>query len=219
MASVPQSAGTTVPPPATQIGNDPAANYQALRNQREVLGNQRQNLEQRRDEMRQEWEQMSSSNPAKDGLGKRIQGVDARLVDLEGQLAKSDAAVAQAAGVPGAITQEPPPPPRTDPDPELIVGLTFVVAMVFAVPMSIAYARRVWRRSAKTEVTLPPQMIERMESMERGMEAVALEVERIGESQRFLTQTMTERLDARALGAGAAQPIPVKAGERVEQRR
>jgi hypothetical protein len=81
--------------------------------------------------------------------------------------------------------------------------------------MSIAFARRIWRRSAKAEVTLPPQMAQRMESIEQGVEAIALEVERIGESQRFLTQAMAERVEMRALGEGHGERKP----ERAEVRR
>jgi hypothetical protein len=54
--------------------------------------------------------------------------------------------------------------------------------------------------------------------MEQAMEATAVEVERIGEGQRFLTRLFTEGEGARPLGAGAAQPIErksVKAPERL----
>jgi hypothetical protein len=204
------------PPPPVQLGGDPAAVYRALRDQREVLGDQRNSIENQREELQQQHQRMSSGDPGRDGVARRIQALDARLQDLDAQIAKSDAQVAQAAGIPGA-TIEPPEPPRSEnPDPDLIVGLSFVVALVFAIPLSIAFARRVWRRSAKTEVTLPPQLNDRMESLERGMDAIALEVERIGEGQRFVTQALTER---GALGAGAARPVAVHAGERVEQRR
>ena len=62
-------------------------------------------------------------------------------------------------------------------------------------------------------------MADRMASPERGLDAVALEIERIGEGQRFLTQALAERGDGvKALGAGAAQPIPVDARTRAEAR-
>ena len=90
---------------------------------------------------------------------------------------------------------------------------------IVLLPMSIAFARRIWRRSAKATVVLPPEMADRMASLERGLDAVALEIERIGEGQRFLTQALAERADGvKALGAGAAQPIPVSERARVEER-
>jgi hypothetical protein len=54
--------------------------------------------------------------------------------------------------------------------------------------------------------------------MEHAVEATAVEVERIGEGQRFLTRLFTEGEGARAIGAGAAQPIerkPLGAPDRV----
>jgi hypothetical protein len=217
MHSPPPQAATLPAPIPGQLTGDPAAIYRALRDQRDVLGEQRSNVEDRRQNMQQEFEQLSQLNPAREGLTKRIQALDARLLELDQQIAKSDAAVATAAAVPGA-TAEPPRPPRQGPPEEAFV-LGGIFMFIVLLPMSIAFARRIWRRSAKTEVTLPPQLVERMDSLERGVEAIALEVERIGEGQRFVTQALTERLDVRALGAGAAQPIAVKQGERLEQRR
>ena len=44
------------------------------------------------------------------------------------------------------------------------------------------------------------------------MDSIAIEVERIGEGQRFVTRVMSG--NGRALGAGAAQPIEVAAREK-----
>ena len=41
--------------------------------------------------------------------------------------------------------REPPQRARPDVDPEMVVGMSFALLMVIALPMSIAYARRVWR--------------------------------------------------------------------------
>jgi hypothetical protein len=46
--------------------------------------------------------------------------------------------------------------------------------------------------------------------MEQALEATAVEVERIGEGQRFLTRLFTEAEAARSISAGAAQPIERK---------
>jgi hypothetical protein len=64
-------------------------------------------------------------------------------------------------------------------------------------------------------------MVERMESLERGVEAIALEVERIGEGQRFVTQALSERREARPLYAGEVEPVGVSVpkGERADVRR
>ncbi|PHX96759.1 MAG: hypothetical protein CK531_07115 [Gemmatimonadetes bacterium] len=71
-------------------------------------------------------------------------------------------------------------------------------------PMSIAFSRRISRRSAKVEVVLPPEMSERMAQLERGVESIAIEVERTSEGQRFVTQVLVARSVARE---GQADPV------------
>ena len=40
---------------------------------------------------------------------------------------------------------------------------------------------------------LPPEQIDRLSQLEQSVDAVAIEVERIGESQRFMTKVLTEQ--------------------------
>jgi hypothetical protein len=85
-------------------------------------------------------------------------------------------------------------------------------------PISIAFARRIWRRSAAVVTSLPREIAERLQRMEQSVEATAIEVERIGEGQRFLTRLFTEGEGARALGGGSAQPVerqPLNARDRL----
>jgi hypothetical protein len=49
------------------------------------------------------------------------------------------------------------------------------------------------------------------------VEATAVEVERIGEGQRFLTRLFTEGEGARAIGEGAAQPLERKQTKSAER--
>lgn len=185
--------------------------YQALRAQRNVLGDQMDEVQGIRRQLVNQLQEQGQTAATKAGLEKRIANVDERITDLDQQIAASDRAVAEAASRPGAAVQ-PPRPPQTEPDPDLMVGLSFTLLLVVAIPITIAFARRIWRRSARAEVRLPPEMADRMANLERGVEAVALEVERIGEGQRFLTQAMVERGEVRAVRAG--DPVP-----RSEQRR
>ena len=77
---------------------------------------------------------------------------------------------------------------------------------------------RIWRRSTAVVTSFPRELAERLSRMEQAVEATAEEVERIGEGQRFLTRLFTEGEGARAIGAGAAQPLerkPVKSPERL----
>jgi hypothetical protein len=176
--------------------------YRALRSQRDVLIEQRRSVERTRDNLIQELR--NTGGPGGDAVRasveKRLVNVDARLAELDKQIAASEQNIATQAAVPGAA-YTPPPPPRRGPPEEAFVLAGFL-GFITLLPLTIAFARRIWRRSARAEVTLPPEMRDRMESLERGVEAIALEVERIGEGQRFVTQALSQREKVPAIGAG-----------------
>jgi hypothetical protein len=62
-----------------------------------------------------------------------------------------------------------------------------------------------WLRRPRAQMTLPPDLVERLDRIERAVDVTALEVERIGEGQRFLTRALGDRALAepqRAEGSG-----------------
>jgi hypothetical protein len=66
--------------------------------------------------------------------------------------------------------------------------------LLMMLPLAIAVARLAWRRGSR--VGRPPASVQegdRLARLEQAVEAVAIEVERIGESQRFQTRLMSER--------------------------
>jgi hypothetical protein len=127
-------------------------------------------------------------------------------------IAESDIAVARAAAVPGAVVPDPPEPPRRGPPEEFWVFL-MVLSFIFAVPMSIAFARRIWRRGAAAVSAIPSEIYDRFNRIDQAIDSVAVEVERIGEAQRFLTRTIAEQ--QKSVGPGAAEPV--RQGEREGQ--
>jgi hypothetical protein len=74
-------------------------------------------------------------------------------------------------------------------------GEVLVVAIVFGTIGTIAYPfiRALTRDPAEkgNAVLAPRDIAERLDRMERGIEAIAEEVERISENQRFVTQLMS----------------------------
>jgi hypothetical protein len=128
---------------------------------------------------------------------------------------------------------------RRGPDPDLIVGLAFAFIFAVMMPISIAIARRIWRgvrpvAAARTEDALTP----RFDRLEQAVDAIAIEVERVSEGQRFVTKVLTERPgtirqqtapesnesaglpDAKpflALGAGPIEPIRMAERQAVRQ--
>jgi hypothetical protein len=75
-----------------------------------------------------------------------------------------------------------------------IVGmLTFGTAAVLILrPLMRAFANRFERRGMPP-TALPPEVTAHMERLEQAVEAVAIEVERISEGQRYTTKLLSER--------------------------
>ena len=77
--------------------------------------------------------------------------------------------------------------------PEIVVPLgAFATAIICAIgiPLSRAYSRRMDAESKNPR--LPVEVTSRLERMEQTLEAVAIEVERISEGQRFTTKLLSE---------------------------
>ena len=79
----------------------------------------------------------------------------------------------------------------------------FIVAGIVAVGLPIARAlgRRIDRDA--TAPRLPTEVLARLERMETAIDAIAVEVERIAEGQRFTTKLLSERTGT-ALPAAAS---------------
>jgi hypothetical protein len=190
---------------------DPVAILRGARAQRDELRNQLENLEEKRRELAQEWRQ-AAEGTYRQGIERRIAEIDQRISEVDKQLAAADLQVAKAAAIPGAVVPDPPDPP-TPPDWDRTIGITGSVFTFFVLfPLTIAYARRLWRRGALTVAELPKVLAERLTRLDQAVDAIAIEVERISEGQRFLTKVMAEGA-GRALGAGPAQPVEVNARE------
>ncbi|MCR4341587.1 MAG: hypothetical protein NUW01_17060, partial [Gemmatimonadaceae bacterium] len=76
--------------------------------------------------------------------------------------------------------------------------MVILFGLFVAFPIVLAVARRMWRR------TPPPRPVSvesagRLERIEQAVEAMAIEIERVSEGQRFVTKLMTEAKAAPAL--------------------
>jgi hypothetical protein len=78
-------------------------------------------------------------------------------------------------------------------EPGILVPLGFfamVATIAVGAPLARALARRM-EREGKTK--LSPEVTSRLERIEQAVDAIAIEVERISEGQRFTTKLLTER--------------------------
>jgi len=182
--------------------SSPSAVFQAFRAQRRELGRQLEELQNTRANLASEIGE-TPEGADKKGLEQRITGVDERIIALDKQIAEADAQVARAAAIPGAAVDPPEPRREGPPEEAFVLGGMFIFFVLL--PISIAYARRIWRRSAKVITTFPKELSDRLMRVEQAVEATAIEVERIGEGQRFMTKIFTESGGPQALSAGRAQ--------------
>ena len=191
----PSAPGTPAPVQVFVDGKpvtNPEAVYQGMRHQRDELNNQMDRLKDERRDITNRLngeEQISSADKA--GLEKRLTTLDGRIEALDKQLAQADAQVASAAAMPGAIVERPPEPRHGPPEEAFVLGGIFLFVAIF--PISIAFARRIWRRSANAVAALPQEIIERFTQIDQAVESIAVEVERIGEGQRFITRVLSEQ--------------------------
>jgi hypothetical protein len=243
-----QTPGTPVasPPPAQGI-----ANIANLRSQLGELNIQARALRATQEGLTGQLERMRLDNPARPGVQQQSADVGTQLARVEGQIAEAQARIAQAQNVSvDRITESgalvPPPMPRNvrrGPDPDMVVGMSFALAMCIALPLSIAYARRLWR--GKPQPSAPSSdrlddVVQRLSRLELGIDSVAIEIERISEGQRFVTKVFADRPaqqaqsaapdvgrhagigdgqpPLRALGAGPVEPIRVNDAEAVKER-
>ena len=79
-----------------------------------------------------------------------------------------------------------------------IAGMGMVVVLSIGVPLVVALIRK-WERESKSRpVQHDPMSAERLERIEHAVDAIAVEVERLGEGQRFVSKLMSERQPERA---------------------
>jgi len=156
----------------------------------------------------------------KAGLESRVGVIDARITRLEGEIDQVNEQLASTSATRAVAMMNPPreagPTFRGNihPEPVLIAFILFVMG-----PISLSISRLVWKRSSRREQpAITSDSSHRLERIEQAMDAIAIEVERVSEGQRFVTRLLSER-GTGALGAGqqSAEPVrvPLSDAERV----
>jgi hypothetical protein len=94
--------------------------------------------------------------------------------------------------------------------PQSVIVLTglvlfFITLMVIGWPIARAMGRRIDRRSAGAPAM--PDSEARLARIENAVEAIAVEVERVSENQRFATRLLSERAEADGMSARAREAV------------
>jgi len=95
-----------------------------------------------------------------------------------------------------------------------IVLFTMIPVIVIGAPIARAIARRIERGTSGAVNQVSTGVDARLERMEQAIDAIAIEVERIAEGQRFTSKLLAGRAEG---GASAeSSPLP-RANQRVNQ--
>jgi hypothetical protein len=98
-------------------------------------------------------------------------------------------------------------PPANEIIPPQVVDISLAFFLMLAViiiglPLARAFARRMDRKSAAPQ--MPTEVSAQLSQLNQAVDAIALEVERISEGQRFTTRLLSEQRDARQTLPSAA---------------
>lgn len=194
----------------------------AVQARRDELREQVQQLEGKREELNQQIREDRHQGMDITGLEARVKQIDARISAVDQQVAMADAEVAKQAAVPGAVVEQSEPMVMQNGPPDAVWVLSAIFIITVLMPISIALARRLWKRGGPSAPALPSDVGDRLRAIESAVESVAVEVERIGEGQRFMSRVLTDRpgaADARAIGEGAAQAVEIPQRQKVAESR
>jgi len=222
-ASAPPAPGEPVAAAGPPFPSVPISQQQAefLRAKRTALSNQLESVQDRRDDVAEQLRQPETSASERPGLENRLRVLDERLVQIEKEMAANSA---QLANAPARRSSEGTTAAVGGRDlswrgfsPNLVTVFSFALLMPFAVQIARRWFAPNSARFDRQQSAEAAALRDRMDKMEGAVEAVAIEVERIGESQRFLTQAMTEPL-SRARSAMAAAPVEALNGGNLRER-
>jgi hypothetical protein len=166
----------------------------------------------------------SQGTPMQRDLEARIQALDTRTARIDQELNQIDDAISTSLA--NGVTQDrsprqamptmpamptlpgipgmPPMLPGRDTK-GAVANAMFLEGLAF-VAIFVVLWLSMRRRGPAAAMRLPPEESARLEQLQRNVDVIALEVERISEGQRYVTKLLSEKQPA--LGAGAAQDIP-----------
>lgn len=195
----------TIPTPRT------AADIDALRARREELSNQLQSVDGRRSKL---INQLKNTNDpvVTEGLRGRLALLDARQLQLESDIQTTGQQLTSASA--GSIATTSSEPVLAGLGAGQVLALLIVFTVCVLGPLAIGFSRSLFKRASRPAA--PPmvfnEMAQRLERVEGAVDAIALEIERISEGQRFVTKLLSENKSAPMLGAGQRSAEPVRTG-------
>ena len=190
----PQSApavGATATPQELQAGiRDIAQQLKGLTRERELL----------REQLR------AATGAEREVVRDRLVTVDRQLAQTQADLSRSVEEITKVAvnrAVRSSVVVQPSSFGRAmNIDPDAVTAVFVMASVGLIVPISVGLARRLWRRPAAPVAPREAELVSsaRLDRLEQSVDAIAIEIERISEGQRFVTRLLSER-------AGASRPV------------
>jgi hypothetical protein len=192
----------TLPIPGTR------SELRELRLQRDELSGQLSSVSDRRSELAREIRNTSDAR-TRTGLEDRLRVLDQRILQLESDLATTGRQLSAAPAALVAATEPASQPGGGDDFEEGILAGGFSVFLFMS--MAFFLARRRWkRRAVERPSRLGTDSDQRLARLEHGVDAIAIEIERVSEGQRFVTKLLSESQSPLGAAQRIPQPAPVR---------
>jgi len=176
-----------------------------LRAQRSELSTQLLSAQKRRNDLSRSLDGKTGTDRA--GVEQHIAQLDERILQIERDMATTGRTLASAQLV-GTTARVGMPRGFGPLDGGQVTAVSVVFTLFVLFPLALSAARLMWRRATIREATRAAAGDSaRLVRLEQAVEAVAIEVERIAEGQRFVTKLMAERHEPIAIGGAVPEPL------------
>lgn len=200
---------TTVGPdgkPVTLTIPSTRAEVRELRAQREELSNQLISATERRRRIAEEIQNTSTRDVAtRTGLEERMRLLDQRILQLETDITTTGRQLSSAPAQLMAMAEARESGGDGFEEGMMIGGFSTIVMA----SLLILFLRRRWRRPTTRADDIGSDAIQRLQRLEHGLDAIAIEIERVTEGQRFVTKLLSEPTSP--LGASSRRGQPAHA--------
>ncbi|HWL39494.1 MAG TPA: hypothetical protein VNO75_04585 [Gemmatimonadaceae bacterium] len=167
-----------------------AQDIAAIRERRSELSNQLTSAADRRSEIAEELK--LAEGPVRTGLEQRLEVLDKRIIQLESDIAETGQQLTSAPA--GLIAASQSPLAELGIEPHLVERVSIMFTLFVMAPIAVSIAWAIFRRAMKPAArsVKDSEGGERLERLENAVDAIAVEIERISEGQRFVTRLLTE---------------------------
>ncbi len=199
----PGSEVITIPAPRT------ARDIDALKARRDELSNQLQSVDSRRSKLINQLKQTSDPTAIK-GLESRLSLLDARQLQLESDIQQTGQQLTSPAA--GLLATTATSPAFAGLGQRDVMTLSVLSILFILFPLAFGAARAMWKRSSRPgpAPAVFTETAQRLERLEASVDAIAIEIERISEGQRFVTKLLSEGQPAPMLSAGQRSPETIR---------